>query len=131
MASSATSKGCALSSWSSRSASSKAKRSPETMKFPTIYRFPDGGAGAGGAGDGGGAGAGAGGAGGAGGGPGGGASPARPEGLPDKFWNGDTNAVRLPELIKGYTEIEALATRRSTELNSDDFNKLVDIRVQG
>ena len=34
-------------------------------------------------------------------------------------------------LIQGYTEIETLATRRASEMNDDNFNKLLDIRVQG
>jgi hypothetical protein len=91
--------------------------------FATYLRAPDGGSGTGGDG-------------GAGGGTGGdkggtGNAPVRPVTVPEKFWDPATSTVKLDDMGKSYTELEGLVGRRATEYTSDDFNKLVDVKVTG
>lgn len=62
---------------------------------------------------------------------GGAAAATMPEGLDVKFWDEGTKAVRVPELAKSYTELSGLLGKRAAEYNTDDFNKLVDVRVKG
>lgn len=88
--------------------------------YERLPMAPDGGAGTGG-----GAGAGAGG------GAGGGDAPAaRPEFVPEKFWDGSKGEVRLQDAFKSYSEMERLVGKRATELDADDFKALVAARVE-
>ena len=53
----------------------------------------------------------------------------KPTGLADKFWDPTAKAIRLPELMKSYGEIESLIGRRASEMSEPDFLKLVDARL--
>lgn len=55
----------------------------------------------------------------------------KPVGLADKFWDGDHKQIRLPELMKSYAEAESLIGRRVEQMTQPDFQRLVDVRVQG
>jgi hypothetical protein len=53
----------------------------------------------------------------------------KPGGLPDKFWNPDTKAIRLPELMRSYAEAESLIGRRVEQMTQPDFQHLVETKV--
>lgn len=53
----------------------------------------------------------------------------KPAGLEDKFWDPQAKAIRLPELMKSYGEIQTLVTRRAGEMSEPDFLKLVEARL--
>jgi hypothetical protein len=53
----------------------------------------------------------------------------KPTGLEDKFWNPESKAIRLPELMKSYAEAQSLIGRRAADMNEPDFLKLVDARL--
>ena len=53
----------------------------------------------------------------------------KPAGLEDKFWDQTAKAIRLPELMKSYGEIQTLVTRRATEMSDPDFQRLVEARL--
>jgi hypothetical protein len=55
----------------------------------------------------------------------------KPDGLPDKFWNPETKAIRLPELMRSYAEAESLIGRRVEQMTQPDFLHLVETKVSG
>jgi hypothetical protein len=57
------------------------------------------------------------------------AAGVKPTGLDDKFWDPQAKAIRLPELMKSYGEIQTLVTRRATEMSDPDFQRLVEARL--
>ena len=57
---------------------------------------------------------------------------ARPDNLPDKFWDGDAGSVRIDELVKSYRELEnQFACRSVNSPTPVDSAKDYDIDVSG
>ena len=49
-------------------------------------------------------------------------APARPEYIPEKFWNPQNNQIRIEEMAKSYIELEKQFSKKSNQ--SDEINQL-------
>jgi hypothetical protein len=57
-----------------------------------------------------------------------GAPPARPDHVPEKFWDPAKGAIRADDLAKSYGEAQKLIGKKASELTSDDYKAIVTLR---